>query len=65
LVVEIGGTTARPGGFTFDITWSLAADRGAAESDDAIREGAAGFSTSSARRSARRRGPRAAPPRPC
>jgi hypothetical protein len=38
LVVEIGGTTRRPDGSTYHITWSLAAGREAVESNDAIRE---------------------------
>jgi len=37
LVVEIGGTTARPDGSTFHITWSLADGREAVESNDVIR----------------------------
>jgi hypothetical protein len=38
LIVEIGGTTDRPGGGTYHITWSLdrAANREARESNDAI-----------------------------
>ncbi len=38
LVVEIGGTTRRPDGSTYHVTWSLAPGRKAAESNDAIRE---------------------------
>lgn len=38
LVVEIEGTTSRPGGGTYHITWSLAHGRHAVESNDAIRE---------------------------
>jgi hypothetical protein len=38
LVVEIGGTTRRPDGSTFHITWSLADGRRAVESNDVIRE---------------------------
>jgi hypothetical protein len=36
LVVRIDGTTARPDGGTFHITWSLAPGRAARESNDAI-----------------------------
>lgn len=36
MVVRIGGATDRPGGGTFHITWSLAEDREARESNDAI-----------------------------
>jgi hypothetical protein len=38
MIVEIGGTTDRPGGGTYHITWSLdrAANREARESNDAI-----------------------------
>jgi hypothetical protein len=36
LVVRIGGTTDRPGGGTFHITWSLAEGRAAKESNDVI-----------------------------
>jgi hypothetical protein len=36
LVVEIGGTTRRPDGSTYHITWSLAAGREAVESNDVI-----------------------------
>jgi hypothetical protein len=36
MVVRIGGTTDRPGGGTFHITWSLAEGRTAKESNDAI-----------------------------
>jgi hypothetical protein len=38
LVVEIGGTTRRPDGSAYHITWSLARGRRAAESNDVIRE---------------------------
>ena len=38
LVVEIGGTTRRPDGSAYHITWSLGARRRAAESNDVIRE---------------------------
>lgn len=38
LVVEIGGTTQRPDGSTYHITWSLADGRKAVESNDVIRE---------------------------
>jgi hypothetical protein len=38
LVVEIGGTTRRPDGSTYHITWSLAPGREAVESNDVIRE---------------------------
>ena len=37
LVVEIDGTTDRPDGSTFHITWSLADGRKARESNDVIR----------------------------
>src|SRR5687767_12086766 len=36
MVVEIGGTTNRPGGGTYHITWSLAEGRTAHESNDVI-----------------------------
>ena len=36
LVVRIGGTTDRPGGGTYHITWSLGAGHRAKESNDAI-----------------------------
>jgi hypothetical protein len=36
MVVRIGGTTDRPGGGTYHITWSLAAGRTARESNDVI-----------------------------
>jgi hypothetical protein len=36
LVVSIGGTTDRPGGGTYHITWSLAEGRAAKESNDVI-----------------------------
>ena len=38
LVVEIGGTTRRPDGSAYHITWSLGACRTAGESNGAIRE---------------------------
>ena len=38
LVVEIGGTTRRPDGSTYHVTWSLGTERGAMESNDVIRE---------------------------
>ncbi len=38
LVVEIGGTTRRPDGCTYHITWSLGARRKAVESDAVIRD---------------------------
>ncbi len=38
LVVEIGGTTERPDGSTYHITWSLADGREAVESNDVLRE---------------------------
>jgi hypothetical protein len=38
LVVEIGGTTRRPDGSTYHITWSLGSGRRPAESNDVIRE---------------------------
>jgi hypothetical protein len=38
LVVAIGGTTARPDGGTYHITWSLAAGREAKESNAVIAE---------------------------
>ena len=40
LVVAIGGTTDRPDGSTYHLTWSIdrAAGRGAIESNDVIRE---------------------------
>lgn len=38
LVVRIAGTTRRPDGGTFHITWSLAEGRQAVESNDVIRE---------------------------
>ena len=38
LVVEIGGTTRRPDGSTYHVTWSLGPGREAVESNDAIRE---------------------------
>ena len=37
-VIEIGGTTRRPDGSTYHVTWSLADGREAVESNDAIRE---------------------------
>lgn len=36
MVVAISGTTDRPGGGTYHITWSLAAGREAKESNDVI-----------------------------
>ena len=36
LVVEIGGSTARPDGSTFHVTWSLGPGRAARESNDVI-----------------------------
>ena len=39
LVVRIGGTTDRPGGGTYHITWSLAEGREAVESNDVIAAG--------------------------
>jgi hypothetical protein len=38
LVVAIGGTTDRPGGGTYHITWSLGEGRRAKESNDVIAE---------------------------
>lgn len=38
MVVRIGGTTDRPDGSTFHITWSLAEGRQAKESNDVIRD---------------------------
>ena len=38
LVVEIGGTTRRPDGSTYHVTWSLADGREAVESNDVIRD---------------------------
>jgi len=38
LVVELDGTTERPDGSTYHITWSLAAGRQARESNDIIRD---------------------------
>lgn len=38
MVVRIGGTTDRPDGSTYHITWSLADGRRAVESNDVIRE---------------------------
>ena len=38
LVVEIGGTTRRPDGSTYHVTWSLGPGRRAVESNNAIRE---------------------------
>lgn len=38
MVVRIGGTTDRPDGSTYHITWSLAEGRQAKESNDVIRE---------------------------
>jgi len=39
LVVEIGGTTRRPDGSTYHVTWSLGPGRRAKESNDLLREG--------------------------
>lgn len=39
LVVEIGGTTRRPDGSTYHITWSLAEGRKAVENNDVLRQG--------------------------
>jgi hypothetical protein len=38
LVVELDGTTDRPDGSTFHITWSLGAHRKARESNDVLRD---------------------------
>jgi hypothetical protein len=38
MVVSIGGTTDRPDGSTYHITWSLSKGRHAKESNDVIRE---------------------------
>jgi hypothetical protein len=38
MVVSIGGTTDRPDGSTYHITWSLGPEREAKESNDVIRE---------------------------
>ena len=38
LVVRLGGTTDRPDGSTYHITWSLADGRKARESNDALKE---------------------------
>jgi hypothetical protein len=38
LVVELDGTTDRPDGSTYHITWSLGQDRRAIESNDVLRE---------------------------
>jgi hypothetical protein len=38
LVVEIGGTTDRPDGSTYHITWSLGPERKAKESNDVLRD---------------------------
>ena len=38
LVVEIEGTTDRPDGSTYHITWSLGVERRAKESNDVLRE---------------------------
>jgi hypothetical protein len=38
LVVKIGGTTHRPDGSTYHITWSLGTGRKAVESNDVIRD---------------------------
>lgn len=39
LVVSLGGTTDRPDGSTYHITWSLADGRRARESNDVLRNG--------------------------
>jgi hypothetical protein len=39
LVVELDGTTDRPDGSTYHITWSLGPGRRAVESNDVLREG--------------------------
>jgi hypothetical protein len=39
LVVAVDGTTARPGGGTYHITWSLGPGRRAKESNDALAAG--------------------------
>ena len=38
LVVELDGTTDRPDGSTYHITWSLGPGRGACESNDVLRD---------------------------
>jgi hypothetical protein len=38
LVAELDGTTDRPDGSTYHITWSLGADRKARESNDVLRD---------------------------
>lgn len=38
MVVELDGTTDRPDGSTYHVTWSLGPDRAAKESNDVIRE---------------------------
>jgi hypothetical protein len=38
MVVELDGTTGRPDGSTYHITWSLGPDRKARESNDVIRD---------------------------
>lgn len=38
LVVELDGTTARPDGSTYHITWSLGQERRARESNDLLRD---------------------------
>ncbi len=38
LVVELDGTTDRPDGSTYHITWSLGSGRNARESNDVLRE---------------------------
>ena len=38
LVIELDGTTGRPDGSTYHITWSLGAGRKAIESNDVLRE---------------------------
>jgi hypothetical protein len=39
LVVAIGGSTARPDGSTYHVTWSLGVDRRAVESNDLLASG--------------------------
>jgi len=39
LVVELDGTTDRPDGSTYHITWSLGPGRKARESNDVLRDG--------------------------
>ncbi|HEV2595750.1 MAG TPA: hypothetical protein VGU01_11165 [Sphingomicrobium sp.] len=38
MVVELDGTTSRPDGSTYHITWSIGCDRKARESNDVLRE---------------------------